>query len=291
MPRRRAAFAGMLLGAALISTSPVWVKLADVAPSVSGFYRMAFGAGFLGVWLLLARERPPASLLALSLIGLAALFFAADLYFWHRSILIVGPGLATILANFQVFVLAVVGALFLGERLQPAFLAGLACALTGLWLLFGLGWPELDARYRQGVLFGLLTALCYAAYLLTMRRAGQRAASSSPQANLFAVSLLCALVMAAVVRAEGGSFAIPDRSSLLALLAYGLFAQMAGWWLIVRSMPRLPAAVVGLLLLLQPALAFVWDQVVFGRSTTALEWLGVALALIGIYLGSMRGIR
>ena len=61
---------------------------------------------------------------------------------------------------------------------------------------------------------------------------------------------------------------------------------MLAWLLMVGAMPRLPASLVGLLLLLQPALAFVLDVLLFGRPTTALDWLGLALALAGILLGA-----
>jgi drug/metabolite transporter (DMT)-like permease len=44
----------------------------------------------------------------------------------------------------------------------------------------------------------------------------------------------------------------------------------------------------GLLLLLQPALTFVWDVLFFGRPTTAPEALGAALAIGAIYMGSAR---
>ena len=40
--------------------------------------------------------------------------------------------------------------------------------------------------------------------------------------------------------------------------------------------------------LLQPALAFVLDVLLFARQTSALEWLGVAMALLGIFIGIVR---
>jgi len=42
---------------------------------------------------------------------------------------------------------------------------------------------------------------------------------------------------------------------------------------------------VGLILLLQPALAFVWDILFFGRPTRAVELVGAAITLGAIYLG------
>jgi drug/metabolite transporter (DMT)-like permease len=59
--------------------------------------------------------------------------------------------------------------------------------------------------------------------------------------------------------------------------------------LISRAMPQLPTSLVGLLLLLQPVLAFLMDVVLFHRVTHTVEWVGLALALCGIFVGSMRG--
>ena len=45
----------LFVGAALISLSPVWVRLVDVSPTTSGFYRVFFGSAALAIYLL--RER------------------------------------------------------------------------------------------------------------------------------------------------------------------------------------------------------------------------------------------
>jgi drug/metabolite transporter (DMT)-like permease len=44
----------------------------------------------------------------------------------------------------------------------------------------------------------------------------------------------------------------------------------------------------GIALLLQPALSFVWDMLLFGGGVAPLEAGGIALTLAGIYLGSVR---
>ncbi|HKI95062.1 MAG TPA: EamA family transporter, partial [Gemmatimonadales bacterium] len=106
----------VLAGAVLISFAAVFVKLTTVPAVISAFYRVGIGGVILLALALLKRERlwmgPRPALLALA----AGVFFALDLAFWHRSIAYVGPGLATILANFQVFILAGFGVLVLHER-------------------------------------------------------------------------------------------------------------------------------------------------------------------------------
>jgi drug/metabolite transporter (DMT)-like permease len=90
---------------------------------------------------------------------------------------------------------------------------------------------------------------------------------------------------------EGDSFALHGAESWSALLALGFFGQVLAWLLMVKAMPRLPASLVGLLLLLQPALAFVLDVILFGRPTALGDWVGLMLALAGILFGALRSGR
>ena len=99
----------------------------------------------------------------------AGVFFAGDFVFWHRAIVFVGPGLATMLGNFQVILLAVVSTLFFKERMAPRLAIAIPMALAGLYLMVGVGWAGFSADYRLGVVFGLLTALFYALYLLSLK--------------------------------------------------------------------------------------------------------------------------
>ena len=288
---RRSPVTAMLLGAVMISTTSTFVRLAEVAPTISAFYRMLLG-GLMLLFLLRAVGAPwrPrwAVLWALSLPAAA---FAVDLMLWHRSILIVGPGLATLLGNLQVFFMALAGWMLYRERLSPRFIAGVLLAFGGLWLLVGRSWEGLGGDYRLGVWLGVATALAYAVYMLSFRGIQRQVGAASPMYLLCWCSLLCALMLGAAGAAEGQSFAIPDLRSGLALLGLALFGQVLGWLLISQAMPRLDASMVGLLLLLQPLLAFGMDVALFARPTDALDWLGVALSALGIFVGSVRSAR
>jgi len=87
----------------------------------------------------------------------------------------------------------------------------------------------------------------------------------------------------------GESFAIPDAQSWFSLVGLGIMGQVLGWVLISKGLPDLNASVVGLVLLVQPSLAFVWDILFFGRPTTSIEIVGALIALGAIYLGSVSG--
>jgi drug/metabolite transporter (DMT)-like permease len=66
----------------------------------------------------------------------------------------------------------------------------------------------------------------------------------------------------------------------LALLA--LTSQVIGWLLITVSMPRLPAGIIGALLLVQPAGSVALSYAILGERPSALQLAGVVLILTGV---------
>ena len=281
----------LLSGTVLISFSAVFVKIAHTGPTVSGFYRLFFGALFLFVLVLAKRDPLWKGIRALGWAVLAGVFFAADIFFWHRSILYIGPGLATIMGNFQVFFLTAIGLLVFKERVTWRFFVSIPLAFCGLFLLVGVRWSELDAQYRLGVVYGVLTAVMYAAYLLTLRRSQRDAVHLSPMSNLAVVSTVTAVLLAVVGYGEGDNFAIVDGQTWFALIAYGVLCQALGWIILTWGLTKIEASRVGLLLLLQPTLTFIWDVLFFSRPTSATEACGAVLALGAIYLGGVRRNR
>jgi drug/metabolite transporter (DMT)-like permease len=136
---------------------------------------------------------------------------------------------------------------------------------------------------------GVVTGFAYAIYMLTTRHAQRAGHVRLAPAQLLCVSsLLSAIVLGAGALVEGESFVIPDAQGWASLLGLAFFGQVLGWVLLTRAMPRLPASLIGLLLLLQPALSFVFDVLLFARPTSAADWLGLGLSLAGIFIGTWR---
>lgn len=294
MPRKPATgaqlpdIATMLAGTVLISFSSVFVVMADTSPTAAAFWRTMVGG--LGLAAVAAAKRSlfTGSLRDALLIVLCAALFAADLTCWHISIKAVGPGLATVLANFQVFVLAASGLLFFGERPTFRLFAAAPLAVAGLFLLVGREWGTLSELSREGVWFGLSAALFYGLYLMALRWLQRGASWPEALRNMALVSLLSAGVLALEMMGLDESFTLPGATALGWLVAYGLLAQALGWALISKSLPALAVSAGGLLILLQPTLAFVWDIWFFNRPTDMLDFMGAGLALFAIFLGITR---
>src|SRR5690554_4000227 len=210
---RNRALLWMLTGATLIGSNGLMVRFAETAPTISAFYWMLFAGLMLAAVVVLRRGWRPMPRQVWWWGAAAAAAFAADLWLWHRSILLVGPGLATLLGNAQVFFMALAGVLLFGERIGPRFLAGLLLAFAGLWLMLGSNWAQLPPQYRWGVWLGLGTGVCYAAYNLGLRRSQREAhadrAGAAPVAQVLGIAaLVTAAFLGGAGLAEGSSFAI-----------------------------------------------------------------------------------
>jgi drug/metabolite transporter (DMT)-like permease len=276
----------LFAGAVFISFSPVWVKLADVSPSTSGFYRLAIGGVALAIYLLATGKSVDLSRRAWHILVVSTVLFALDIWFYHRSVEYVGPGLATLLSNFQVFFMMLAGLLLLGQRPRPLQLIAVPLALFGLGLIVGFDWSGLPGDYRWGVVFGLLTALVYAGYMLTMREARRDSVDPLPVREVAVISLGSAIFLGLAAIVEGESLAIPAIVDAVWLVNYGILSQCFGLLLIASSLRKVSTTQAGLALLLQPTLSFTWDVLFFARPMTATELSGAAIALLAIYLGS-----
>ena len=275
----------LFLGACIISFSAVFVKDSTISPDAAVFYRTAIGgAAFFLLSLVKGdfwKRRLPSGFALL-----AGIFFAADLFCWHKSIHFAGPGLATLLGNLQIFVIAFVGVVFLKERLGKAFVFSSAAAFAGLFLIVSSGTSRSIPHFREGFVLGILTSIFYAFYVLVLKRAQKNAEGSSTSLLMFFVSASTALIALAYLLFSGQSLAMGNLRNMTDMLLYGLVCQFAGWLLITSALRRVKASVAALFLLMQPALSYLWDILLFGKSALPVELAGAAVVMIAVYAGN-----
>jgi len=286
----RRATAGTAAGAIAISFAPIFVQAIPhdaLGPTAIGAWRTGIGAVVLA-GIAIARRQPlrPSPREAL-FTTLAGVLFAGDLYVWHRSIGRVGSGLATILGNTQVFWTALLGVVLLRERLSARFLLSVPIAIVGITLATGvLGGDAATKADPVGVALGLGTALFYAGYIHAVRAGRSAAGRLGPVAHMAWTSAACATTLAATAVIEGTLRPPADARTALCIAGVALVAQVFGWVTLATFIPRVPSALAGLLLLLQPAFSVVWDVAIFHGAFSTLQLAGAVLTLLAIYAGS-----
>ncbi len=172
--------------------------------------------------------------------------------------------------------------------LPRLFIIMLPLALLGLVMIVGIDLDALSPSYRLGIIMGLAAAFFYSGFLLSLRKLQAALQKYAFNYVLMQVSLLTALLIALEILRTGEHFTIPTVSSLFFLLLLALFSQVLGFTLISTALPHISPSISGVVLLAQPALAFVWDVIFFGRPTDLLSWCGVGLTLFAIYVATKR---
>ncbi len=259
------------------------VVLADVPPATAGFFRCLYALPLLGLLAWVERRRfGRVGRRELRLAWLAGLFFAADLELWHHAIAAVGAGLSTVIANLQVVVVGAVAWVIFGERPSRRAMAAVLVALAGVVLISGvIGADVYGERPVLGAILGLLTALAYAGFLLTLRAANTDL--RQPAAPLFHATVSSALALAAI----GVLLAELERPGWSAngwLLVLAVSAQVIGYLAISISLPRLPAVVTSILLLVQPVLSVGVAALIVDERPSPSQLVGVALVVVGVLI-------
>lgn len=213
------------------------------------------------------------------------MFFTIDLVFWHHAIDAVGAGLATVLGNLQVVIVGFAAWAVLGERPRRELFWAIPVVLTGVVLISGvIGDDAYGDNPALGVLFGGLTSLAYAAFILVLREGSRDLRRiGGPLFHATLVAALAAAVYAPFAGDMQWAARWPEHGWLLTL---ALSAQVVGWLLISRSLPRLPAAVTSIVLLLQPVGAMVIAAVALGEDPALVQLTGAALILAGVVVAT-----
>jgi len=278
------------LGAACISASAVLIKLADTGAATAAFYRCLLALPLLAVLAVLEQRKhgPRAPRTRLGPL-VAGVLLAVDLVLWNHAIADVGAGIATVLGNLQVVFVAVAAWLLLRERPARGFFLALPVVLAGVVLVSGLADHVHGVRSLAGIEYGLGTSVAYAAFLLLLR---QTSAGTPHVAGPLAEVTLGATAGAAALGLMFGGWQLTIGWHAFGwLLLLALTSQTAGWLLITSSLPRLPAALSSLLLLLQPAASILLAAIVLSERPTLLQLAGALLVCTGVLAASRAGSR
>jgi drug/metabolite transporter (DMT)-like permease len=285
--RRRTilAFTALVLGAVAMGASPLFVRLADVGPYASAFWRCALALPFLALWAAWEKGGLAASLRGMDrAVILSGVFFAGDLFFWHLSILATTVANATFFATTSPIWVALGAWLLLREKIGARTIGGLALCMLGGAALIGQSWGFAPHRLI-GDLYGLITAIFFGSYLLTIRSARAKLGAG----QLAFISTAITSVILFIIAASLEPFLIPQSlNGALVLLALALVSQVGGQGLLAVALGTLPATFSSLVIFLEAIAAAALAWAVLGEALGALQMLGGLLILAGIYVARPR---
>ncbi len=279
-----APFAALVIGAVAMGASPIFVRLADVGPFTSAFWRVALALPLLYTWTRIA-DGPGARSARLSKPAiLSGLAFAGDLFFWHLAIVHTSVANATFFATCAPIWVVLFGWLLFGERVKSNVLIGLALCLTGGAALLAQSF-ELKPAGAIGDLFGIATGVFFGLYFLAVQAA--RRTTSAARLTFEATVVTAAILF--VVALVGERSMLPHTlRGLAALLAMAWISHTGGQGLLSIALGRLPAAFSSLVIFLEAIAAAGFGWLILSEPVSAIQGLGGLAILLGIYVARPR---
>lgn len=290
--RARLAVGALLLGAVGIAFSPIFVRISEIGPTATAFWRVALALPVLALWMRLGAGGPapataprrPTGLRDHGRLALAGAFFAGDLICWHWAIQYTSVANSTLFANFAPIFVTLGSFVLFGERFTRLFLTGLACGVLGAAILVSDS-LSVGADTAFGDLLGLTTAVFYGAYILAIGRL--RAEFSVATVMTWSGLSTAAVILPFAVFVFDETLLPASLTAWAILLGLAWVSHAGGQSLIAFALAHLPAAFSSVSLLLQPVIAAVLAWLLLAEPVGPVQALGGVVVLIGVLLARL----
>jgi drug/metabolite transporter (DMT)-like permease len=285
------ALIALFLGAILVGASPIFVRVSELGPMATAFYRPFLALPVLMLWMsadqrsnpAAAGPRIPSDYFRLLLAGA---FFAGDLAFWHLSILNTSVANATLFANFAPVFVTLGAWLLFSHKVTHRFLVGMVLALVGAIILAAENFA-FNPEHFIGDVFGLVTAMFLASYILSISRLR---AGFSTATTMFWSSAGTAAVLYPVSLFMGEGMIAATAYGWMILIGLALLSHAAGQGAIAFALAHLPPGFSSVGLLLEPIAAALLAWAILAEAVSPWQAAGGAVILWGIFL-TRRGSR
>ncbi|TBY18340.1 DMT family transporter [Rhizobium leguminosarum] len=270
-PSNRFALAALLLGGAAIGGSPIFVRLSEVGPMATAFWRVALALIPIVVVSLLKKDAgpKPQSLSDYGMLILPGVMLALDLGAWHFSL--------TMTSVAPVFV-TLIAFLFFSARISRIFMLGLAVALSGLVILKG-GPAAIGNGDFSGDGIAMIAAFFYACYILAIGRLRSRFDTIRIMLWSTACAAVCIFPIGLIYEGHMLPATVYGWSIVFGL---AFISHAGGQVAITYALAYLPAAFSSLTLLLQPVVAAILAWALLNEAIGTMQALGGAVVLAGI---------
>lgn len=272
------ALAAVVIANVALAFGPLFVRMADVGPVAAGFWRLALATPLLLAATVLLGDKPVQASRGLwGVLALAGLAFAADLASWNFGIVRTTLANSTLFGNSASLLFPIYG--FLAARAWPSRMQALALALAALGggLLLGRS-ASLSSTHLAGDLFCLLAGILYAVYFILMARVRTRVAPL-PALALSSLATVPALLLLSLGLQEQ---ILPGN--WWPLIGLAVVSQLIGQGCMIYALGHLSPLVVGIALLIQPAVAAALGWTIFGEALAPADAIGAALVAAALVL-------
>ncbi len=252
----------VLISAVMMGTLPFFIKSLSLPPVSSTFYRMFFGAFFVGLFLLIRRERPVFSI-SLVMLGL---FNVTEVFLYITAITHLSAAMAALLL-YMAPIYVMVYSIFQG-RISKNSVISLVIGIAGLYLLL---LPEKELNI--GLISGILSGVAYAGVFIMLSKIGR---TYSPIQITFSNLAVGMTILVPFFRFETGSIPL--------ILGLGLIPTAIPFILLSYGMARVRVEKGPIIALIEPVTAGMVGYLAFSEILSGLQLAGAAMILSAVFI-------
>jgi drug/metabolite transporter (DMT)-like permease len=270
----------LIIGVFFVSWASILIKLAHSEPTTIAFFRMFFSTMIMlfaapfyrGAWFANRRDL----LISIS----SGILLGFHFYTWVAGLMITSISSSVVLVTTQPIFVAMLGFIFLRERIGIYGVIAVILGLAGSYLV-ARGDLTIDPTHLKGDILSLAGALFAGSYLFLGRFVRPRVNLVPYVIIVYGVSAVVILVLGILTK----SLAAPARA-----IDYFIFFLMAlgptilGHNLYNYALRHLPAFPVGISILGEPILATLWGILIFGEKPLLSTLFGGLIIILAIVL-------
>ena len=272
----------LFLGVIALSTSAIFVKLADAPATITAFYRMLFAAVMLLPFLLVnKRNRKELGSLSKKQWGLgllSGLFLAAHYLLWFESLNYTSVASSTVIVTLQPLFSMVGGYFLFKERFSKGAIMGCLVAITGSIVI---GWQ--DFQISGQALFGDILAFIAAGVITAYFFIGQyirKKLSLIPYSIIGYTS--SALFLSIFVFSQQISFVNYSTQTWLSFIGLAFIATILGQTIFNWLLKWLSTSVISMSILGETIGTCILAYFILDEVISLQQGIGIALILIGL---------
>jgi drug/metabolite transporter (DMT)-like permease len=266
------------LSAAAFGALPIFARLAYAAGvDLYGVLvpRFVLGAAVLALLAVARGSRWPRGRTLLALLAMGAIGYTGQSFLYFSALRHADAGLVALLLYSFPFIVAVLAALFLGERLDAARIGALLLAGAGLAMTIGGG-----TGTATGIALALGAALVYAVYIVVGTRVLRDVDPLAASAVICAGAAASYAVLAGLAAMAGDGPRFPaDAAGWLPVVALALVSTALAIAAFFAGLRRLGATLTSVVSTLEPVVSVALAAAVLGERVGALQALGGAIVV------------
>ena len=252
----------VLISAILMGTLPFFVKSLSLSPISATFYRMSLGLFFVGLFLILKREKPVFST-ELILLGILNV---SEVFFYITAITYLSAAMAALLLYMApIYVTAYA---MTKSRVSKHSVMALVVGIAGLYLLL---MPE--SQINIGLVSGLLSGVVYAGAFVLLNRLGK---IYTPVQITFSNLLVGAFLLLPFFRFE--------PVNPLLVFGLGLIPTAIPFILLSYGMARVKVEKGPVIALIEPVTAGIVGFAAFGEMLSGVQLAGAIMILSAVFI-------